>query len=220
MWQRARQTIVRGLCWAFIASSLTACSLGYLPLACCDYDYTMKLGKEVAGKAFLTSYFRVERRNSIVLDDSYAVYAAFSESEAWVDADVPLASQLCRSVNRNFVRTQCGLDIETLDQALTSAVQQHADYLFYPRVQHWQDRVDSGREVREQLHSNAHERSWGLDSMSVEVLVLDARTGRHVDTLYVTGRSGIAQWGRHTPADMMGDALAEVFAVLIQRPVK
>ncbi len=210
---------LRALMLVVALSMLTACS-AYQGLWCCDYDYGLKATRDLAGKAFLTSRFRVERRSSVVLDDSYAVYAAFSESEAWVDADVPLASQLCRGVNHNFLRTQCGLDIETLDQALVSAQQQHADYLFYPRVQHWKDRVDSGREVREQLHSKADERSWGLDSMRVEVSVLDARSGRHVDTLLVSGRAGIAQWGRHTPADMMGDALAEVFAVLMQQPVK
>ena len=81
------------------------------------------------------------------------------------------------------------------DAALALARAAGATYLIAPTILHWEDR--------------ATEWSMKPDRAEIRVVVMEAASGKVLDTAIVKGRSGIATFGGDQPQDLLCEPVAE-----------
>ena len=82
-----------------------------------------------------------------------------------------------------------GDEVESFNQATTSAKSNAADYLFFPTILHWEDR--------------ATEWSGKADKAQIKIVVFDLRTSEVVSSATIDGKSGLATFGGDHPQDLL-----------------
>jgi len=108
-------------------------------------------------------------------------------------------AQTAREVAAAFAPYLSTISIATVSEdtatAIASARAGGYDYLIYPQILHWEDRATE----------------WSLkpDRVSVKLTVMEAASGRVVDSGVIEGRSGLATIGGDHPQDLLATPLQD-----------
>lgn len=101
-----------------------------------------------------------------------------------------------------FGKVTVGMKYEDFSIAQQTAKAGGYAYLLYPDILHWEDR--------------ATEWSGRPDQASVKVSVIDANTGKILDSAVVSGKSGLATFGGDRPEHLLPKPLADYAATLFR----
>ncbi|MFP5419310.1 MAG: DUF4823 domain-containing protein [Gammaproteobacteria bacterium] len=101
-----------------------------------------------------------------------------------------------------FGKVTVGIKHEDFSIAQQTAKAGGYSYLLYPDILHWEDR--------------ATEWSGRPDQASVKVSVIDANTGKILDSAVVSGKSGLATFGGDRPEHLLPKPLADYAATLFR----
>jgi len=91
---------------------------------------------------------------------------------------------------------------EDYKESLDRAKKGNYSYLIYPTILEWEDR--------------ATEWSAIPDRVSVKIIVVDANTGRVIDSAIVNGKSGLATFGGDHPQDLLPKPVGEYASSLFR----
>jgi Domain of unknown function (DUF4823) len=97
--------------------------------------------------------------------------------------------------SRHLERVTVAGSVQGFDASLAAARQAKASYLISPTILHWEDR--------------ATEWSGISDKVSVRISVVDAATGKIIDSAVVDGRSGWATLGGDHPQDLLPEPIGQ-----------
>lgn len=128
----------------------------------------------------------------LTLKDSF--YIAVSKDVVYGEdknegSGLTLSQILQSSVGKRARRVEIGNEHKSFDDALLYARSKSFKYLIYPTILHWED----------------HATEWNgvADKVEVKVEVVESATDNIVDTVIISGRSGIATFGGDKPQDLL-----------------
>jgi hypothetical protein len=112
-----------------------------------------------------------------------------------------MASRILLSAfTKRLRRTEMGHSYQSFDNALNFAVEGGFKYLVYPTILHWEDR--------------ATEWSALPDRVEVKVDIIEAATANLIDSVVITGKSGLATFGGDHPQDLLPNPVSEFVSQL------
>ncbi len=100
----------------------------------------------------------------------------------------------------HLVHVDIGTKVESFPKATSSAALGHYKYLFNPTIVHWEDR--------------ATEWSASADKVSVNIAVIDVKSGEQISSASIYGQSGLATFGGDHPQDLLPEPITEYIAEL------
>jgi len=106
-----------------------------------------------------------------------------------------VASIIRASLLVHLVQANVGTKFETYNQAISSAKESSADYLFFPTILHWEDRNT--------------EWSGIPDKVQVRIVVVDLAKSEVVSAAIVDGTSGVATFGGDHPQDLLSEPISK-----------
>ena len=92
--------------------------------------------------------------------------------------------------------------VETIDVAKDKAVSVDADYLFYTKILHWEDR--------------ATEWNGRSDKITMSYVIYDVSTGQKVASTTASAASGIATLGGDHPQDLVPKTVQDFLTAVMQ----
>lgn len=126
-----------------------------------------------------------------------------------------------RAISENFALSQVGLLPESFQQALTKADSLGADFLVFPSIVRWDDRVGFGPEVTPQLSYDGNSQissKFGLDRALVQLMIVHAASGSVLDIIKLEASSGLLtpfSTSRVSPESILLPELQTLFASLV-----
>jgi len=111
------------------------------------------------------------------------------------------ASAFERALSPHVKAVVVGSQFETENQAMLSAVNNDADYLFIPEIVHWEDR--------------ATEWSGRKDRLTISITVKDVVSGEVLDKALIKGNSSWLTLGGDHPQDMLDEPINNYISTLV-----
>ena len=128
-----------------------------------------------------------------------------------------VTSLVAAALNRQFSDIRVGGMPESLGLSITSARMAGANFVIYPKVLLWDDRVGTWGEIYRSLHSNGSEeivQSFGLDRARLQIIIMDATNNIMVDLVEVEADSGLLSLYADQPGTLLIPALEDYFSKL------
>lgn len=130
----------------------------------------------------------------IALDRSSTAYVAVPKdgrygSTIYNGSGLTVSTMIRSSLLTHLLQVDEGDEVESFNQATTSAKSNAADYLFFLTILHWEDR--------------ATEWSGKADKAQIKIVVFDLRTSEVVSSATIDGKSGLATFGGDHPQDLL-----------------
>ena len=100
----------------------------------------------------------------------------------------------------HLVHVDIGTKAESFPKAKSSSALGRHKYLFYPTIVHWEDR--------------ATEWSGMADKVSVNIAVVDVKSGKQISSASIDGQSGLATLGGDHPQDLLPEPITRYIAEL------
>jgi hypothetical protein len=128
------------------------------------------------------------------LTSSDSVYVAVSRdgvygSKTYQGSGLTTSQILLSSLAKRIRRVETGRSPQSFDEALKIARDSGYRYLVYPTILQWEDR--------------ATEWSAIPDRVEVKIEIVDATTGKTLDSAVIKGKSGLATFGGDHPQDLL-----------------
>ena len=102
---------------------------------------------------------------------------------------------LFSAFTKRLRRTEIGPSYQSFDDALGFALKGGFKYVVYPTILHWEDR--------------ATEWSAIPDRVEVKIDIIEAATATLLDSVVITGKSGLATFGGDHPQDLLPKPVGE-----------
>lgn len=102
-----------------------------------------------------------------------------------------------------FEKITVGMRLEEFSSAQKTAQTGGYAFLLYPDILHWEDR--------------ATEWSGRPDQASVKVSIIDTNTGETLDSVVISGKSGLGTFGGDRPEHLLPKPLADYAATLFRK---
>lgn len=199
---------------ALIVMSLTACtSLSETVISA--RDFTMGSSLFSHGSSTRTSRWVLKRDSQFYVARNNRLTELNS-----INSDA-LSIVIQRAISENFALSRVGLLPESFQQALAKADSLGADYLVFPSIVKWNDRVGFGPEVTPQLSYDANSQissKFGLDRALVQLMIVHAASGSVMDVIKLEASSGLLtpfSTSRVSPESILLPELQTLFASLV-----
>ncbi len=128
-----------------------------------------------------------------------------------------LTEVIAQAIANNFRNPTVGGLPESLAQALTSADAVAADFLVFPSILIWDDRVSTWQETFDSLRyrGSIEVAEFGLDKTRLQLVVMHAATGKVMDVVRIDSSSGVLTLYEDTPDKVVYPSLKSFFAGLV-----
>ena len=167
-----------------------------------------------ASQLLTTTEIRRESRWVIPAHTSFYIARSQHISSVSPEHANTLTTLLETAVSNNFNGVRIGLFPESPDYALRSAQRAGSNYVVYPRLLRWDDRLGSWTEILGSLRQDSNEEivaSVGLDQALVQLIIADTMSGKQVDIARIESGSGWLSLYGDKPATILLPGLLEYF---------
>lgn len=203
----------------FFLSVLTLTSIS----ACTSISEVVISGRDIAMDNNLFTHGSSSRTSRWVLSGDSQFYIARNNKLTELNStnSDALSTVLHLAVSENFAQSYIGLLPESFEQALTKADSLGADYLLFPSIVKWDDKVVFGAEESSQLSYDTNSQissKFGLDRALVQLMIVHAASGSIVDVVKLEASSGLLTPLRPrkvSPESILLPELQTLFASLV-----
>jgi len=171
---------------------------------------------QAVGVAPLSS---VDRNDRWVIPRKARFYVAKNNVLADLSSDnsTLLTRLVEQSMRQHFGSVRQGLYPESLENSIRSAKMTGSQFVVYPKVLRWDDKLGTWTEIfyslRNQSNSEIVE-GFGLDRAAVQIIILDASSGAVVDFVHLEAGSGLFGLYGDRPESLIVPTLSDYFGQL------
>ncbi|MCH7815028.1 MAG: DUF4823 domain-containing protein [Proteobacteria bacterium] len=161
----------------------------------------------------------VHRSSRWVLPRDARLYLARSNALADISAEHSkvLTAAVENAILTSFSQVRTGLYPESVDFSLVSAGMAGANFVIYPKLLHWDDKLGSWSEIIASLRNDSSQgivSKFGLDRVVVQIIILDVASGSLVDFVQVEAGSGLLSLYGDQPGSLLLPVLQAYFEKL------
>ena len=151
---------------------------------------------------------RVESSETVRLTSGNRFYVAVPKDgmygrKTYAGSGLMTAQIVSSSLQRRVRSVVVAPAHQSFDMALKRAGAGNSDYLVYPTILEWEDR--------------ATEWSALPDRVAVKIEIIRVDTGESVDSVVISGKSGLATLGGDHPQDLLPRPIEEYFATFFEK---
>ncbi len=188
-------------------------------LGCTSLNSVYQESRELFEASKLLGTGEVVRDTNWVIPAHSSFYVARSNhlSNSNPEHANALIGLLETAISNSFSGVRIGLFPESTDFALRSAQRAGSNYVVYPRLLRWDDRLGTWTEVMTSLRQDSNEdivAGFGLDQALVQLIIIDANSGKQVDLARIESGSGWLSLYGDNPATILLPSLMEYFSSL------
>ena len=128
-----------------------------------------------------------------------------------------LSDVIGAALSANFSQVRSGVFPESLEMSLLSARGAAANFVIYPKLLIWDDKLGTWREILDSLRNDSSQQivdGFGLDRALVQLVIIDVPTGSMVDLVQLEAGSGVFSLYGDRPELLLLPTLEEYFAKL------
>ena len=197
---------------------MTGIVLG-LVTSCSPMSLVYHESENLLSKSGLVSFTEVSRRAGWALPAGSSFYVARSASMPRLAAaqSRDLADTLAEVIAGNFGAVRVGVVPESQEYAVNTARAAGMSFVVFPRLQVWDDRFGTWREIFQTLNGESSQAvvdGFGLDQARLQIIILDSTSGAMVDMANVAAESGLLSLYGDSPLTVLRPALEEYFSNL------
>ncbi len=205
-----RLSFVRGL--ALIATLLFV-------TACHVIDDAQYQSQQLILASGLITNGDIQRSSRWVLPRDSRFYVARSNAlaELGQEHSTVLTRTVSTALAASFVSVRTGLFPESMEFALLSARSAGANFVVYPKLLIWDDKLGTWGEILESLRYDSNSEivaGFGLDKALVQLIILDVPSGAMVDLVQVQAGSGLLSLYADRPESVLLPTLEAYFSEL------
>jgi hypothetical protein len=191
--------------------------------ACTSISESVISGRDIGMDSSLFSRGSSSRTSRWVLSRDSQFYIARNNKLTALNSanSDALSAVIEQAISENFALSQIGLLPESFQQALEKADSLGADFLVFPSIVKWDDKVGFGTEVATKYSYDASTQissKFGLDRALVQLMIVHASTGSVFDVIRLEASSGLlTPFGTRTinPQSILLPELQTLFAGLV-----
>ena len=190
--------------------------MGFMLGSCSSANFAWQESKDLFEASQLLTTTNIRRESRWVLPAHASFYIARSQNISSISAQHAntLTNLLETAVSSNFSGVRVGLFPESPAYALNSAQRSGINYVVYPRLLRWDDRLGNWTEILTSLRQDSNEEivaSFGLDKAQVQLIILDTVSGKQVDIVRIDSGSGWLSLYADKPESILLPGLLEYF---------
>lgn len=175
--------------------------------------------RELVKTSYLVTTAETSRSSAWVLARQTHFYLARNNELTELNSlhSAALTEVIAEAIKNNFRHPTVGMLPESLPQALASADSVTADFLVFPNILIWDDRVSTWSETFDSLRyrGSLEASEFGLDKTRLQLVVMHAATGKVVDVVRIDSSSGVLTLYEDTPDKVVYPSLKSFFAGLV-----
>lgn len=188
-------------------------------LGCSSLNSAYQESRELFEASQLLGNGEVTRDSNWVIPAQSSFYVARSNhlSSSNPEHANVLIQLLETAIGNSFSGVRIGLFPESADFALRSAQRAGSNYVVYPRLLRWDDRLGTWSEIMTSLRQDSNQDivdGFGLDQALVQLIIIDANSGKQVDLARIESASGWLSLYGDDPATILLPSLMEYFSSL------
>ncbi|NKB31815.1 MAG: DUF4823 domain-containing protein [Pseudomonadales bacterium] len=162
---------------------------------------------------------QVERNSRWVLPRDSSFYVAKNNDLAAmsIDGAAGLSQLVEQAITDHFSAVRGGLYPESLNNSLASAKMAGSQFVIYPKLLVWDDKLGTWAEIFYSLRNHSNQQivaGFGLDRAAVQIIILDVASGDLVDFVQVEAGSGLFSLYGDQPANLILPTLSDYFSKL------
>ena len=174
---------------------------------------------QLAQTAGLVALNQVNRSSRWVLPRDSSFYVAKNNDLASLNAESAsgLSQLIEQAISKHFSAIRSGVYPESIDNSLASAHMAGTQFVIYPKLMVWDDKLGTWTEILYSLRNNSNQQIMagiGLDRAAVQIIILDVASGELVDFVVVEAGSGLFSLYGDNPASLIISPLSEFFSQL------
>jgi hypothetical protein len=199
-----------------IKQSISFAALAFALVSCSSMNSAWQESRQLFEASQLLTTTAIRRETRWVIPAHASFYIARSQHISSVNPAHAnaLTDLLETAVSNSFSGVRIGLFPESPDYALRSAQRAGSNYVVYPRLLAWDDRLGTWTEILTSLRQDSNEEivaKVGLDHALVQLIILDTMSGKQVDIARIESGSGWLSLYDDQPATILLPGLLEYF---------
>lgn len=176
--------------------------------------------EELALNSRLLSYGSASRSSRWVLSRESEFYVARNSELTTLNTanSDALTNVIQQAIRASFPQSQVAMLPETLAQARLKADSIGADFLVFPSIIVWNDKIGGWSELYSTLRYDSNGQivsKFGLDKAQVQIIIVHAATGSVFDVIKLQASSGVLTLYGDSPDSILLPELKSVFADLV-----
>lgn len=168
----------------------------------CTAEYTKNTVKSALQDAYLIAKPEPSTRQW-VLPRTVSIYVPIPKDKWSMALRRRLKEDLAQALNQTFADVKQSDQERSLKEALTDARVNRINYVLYPQLSIYQNKISSMVELDEDYEDYA---DVGFDRFGVLLKLYDVNSGALVDTTQLQASSGLVSISRATPASLFEEA--------------
>lgn len=183
----------------------------------CTAEYSKSLIKHSLQDAYLLNTPEVNSDRQWVLARNSSFFVAFPEASWSIPLRRKLTTDLAGAMNNVFINVAHANDPLNLPDAFQLARQSKKDYVIYPQLAVYSNKLSSLVEIDEDFEDY---RQVGFDRLVLLLKLYDATSQDLIDVSQIKARSGLIAIERATPSSLFNEAFLAYADSLVVKPVK
>jgi hypothetical protein len=170
----------------------------------CTADYTKSLVKQGLHDGYLIDTPNLYTTREWVIPGDASLYVAFPHGPWSIPLRRKMTAELGQTMNQYFVNVEYPNDPVTLDKALYTAKLLNAQYVLYPQLAGYTNKLSSFVEIDEDFNDDY--RQLGFDRLVLLMKLYNSQNGKLIDVTHIRSRSGLISLERSTPSDLFKES--------------